>query len=129
MILHTQRDGQHSTSLSWCLQDMAADERALGQALTGLQAALTGDVQAIAVFREASSYMMWLSCSRFVVMPCFCCSLPFTVLLQKAVTLLHDTELAVRTFQRTHRWRATGKVCPMSFCSVYAEDGQNLKTC
>ena len=29
---------------------------------------------------------------------------------QKAVALLHDTELAVRTFQRTHRWRAAGKV-------------------
>lgn len=30
--------------------------------------------------------------------------------MQKVVALLHDTEQVVRTFQRTHRWRAAGKV-------------------
>ena len=29
---------------------------------------------------------------------------------QKAVGLLHDTELVVRTFQRAHRWRTAGQV-------------------
>ncbi len=33
---------------------------------------------------------------------------------QKALTLLYDTEAAVRTFQRTHRWRAAGKVPALS---------------
>jgi hypothetical protein len=35
-----------------CLQDMADDERALRQALAGLEAALKGDLQTLATFRE-----------------------------------------------------------------------------
>lgn len=37
--------------------------------------------------------------------------------LQKAVALLHDTEQVARTFQRTHRWRAAGKVCEILLLS------------
>ena len=35
-----------------CLQDMEDDERALRQALVGLEAALKGDLQTLATFRE-----------------------------------------------------------------------------
>lgn len=63
-------------------KDVAEDEATLQQALGGLQAALQGDLKTLSVFRE------------------------------KAVALLHDTEVAVRTFQRSHRWRTAGKVLP-----------------
>lgn len=63
-------------------KDVAEDEVTLQQALGGLQAALQGDLKTLSVFRE------------------------------KALALLHDTEVAVRTFQRSHRWRTAGKVLP-----------------
>lgn len=41
------------------LQEMAADERALRQALAGLEAALKGDLQTIAAFREVRTFWIY----------------------------------------------------------------------
>lgn len=63
-------------------EEVAQDEAMLRQAMAGLNAVLQGDIKTLSVFRE------------------------------KALALLHDTEVAVRTFQRSHRWRTAGKVLP-----------------
>jgi hypothetical protein len=115
-------------------QDMADDERALRQALAGLEAALKGDLQTLAAFREVRKgadcfFSSWVSALRLPPSVWLGVTLPHALaarsavvasavypehraplLPQKAVGLLHDTELVVRTFQRAHRWRTAGQV-------------------